>query len=102
MAATPLSLPAAGHTRRPAAINRGADGQRRARALHQPRRGEPAAPPSKGQRWGTIAYMVAIHLLAVVALLPRFWSWQAVATLLILYWVTACLGVTIGYHRLLS
>ena len=68
MAATPLSLPAAGHTRRPAAINSGTDGLRRARALHQPRRGEPAAPPSKGQRWGTIAFMVAIHLLAVVAL----------------------------------
>jgi stearoyl-CoA desaturase (delta-9 desaturase) len=25
-----------------------------------------------------------------------------VASLLVLYWVTACLGVTIGYHRLLS
>jgi hypothetical protein len=43
-----------------------------------------------------------VHALALVALLPRFWSVQAVATLVILYWVTACLGVTIGYHRLLS
>ena len=45
--------------------------------------------------------MAAIHILAALALLPMFWSWQAASTLLILYWVTACLGVTIGYHRLL-
>jgi hypothetical protein len=46
--------------------------------------------------------MAAIHVLAVIALLPLFWSVPAVASFLVLYWVTACLGVTIGYHRLLS
>jgi stearoyl-CoA desaturase (delta-9 desaturase) len=50
----------------------------------------------------TIVFMVVIHALALVALLPRFWSLPAVASLLVLYWITACLGVTIGYHRLLS
>jgi sn-1 stearoyl-lipid 9-desaturase len=49
-----------------------------------------------------VLFMVAIHVLALVALLPRFWSLPAVASFLVLYWVTACLGVTIGYHRLLS
>ena len=53
-------------------------------------------------RWGTIGFMIAIHALSVVALLPMHWSWQGATALLILYWVTACLGVTIGYHRLLS
>ena len=46
--------------------------------------------------------MLVIHVLAGVALFPQFWSWGSIATLLILYWVTACLGVTLGYHRLLS
>ena len=46
--------------------------------------------------------MIVIHILAGVALFPQFWSWGAAATLFILYWVTACLGVTLGYHRLLS
>jgi len=55
-----------------------------------------------GRRWGTVGFMAGIHILAVVALLPMFWSWQAVTSLAVLYWVTACLGVTIGYHRLLS
>jgi len=53
-------------------------------------------------RWGTVIFMIGIHILAVVALLPVFWSWTSVASLLVLYYVTACLGVTLGYHRLLS
>ncbi len=54
------------------------------------------------KRWGTIGFMFVIHCLTIFALFPQFWSWQAVITLLILYWITACLGVTLGYHRLLS
>ena len=54
------------------------------------------------KRWGTILFMAIIHALTIVALLPKFWSVPAVASLLILYWLTACLGVTLGYHRLLS
>jgi fatty-acid desaturase len=93
---------AARGTRRPAVINRGVSGGRRSVALHRPRAGEPVPTVKKGTRWGTIAFMVAIHGLAVVALLPRFWSLPAVASFLVLYWLTACLGVTMGYHRLLS
>ena len=74
----------------------------RARALHQPRRGEPTPAIERGRRWGTIGFMIAIHALGLLALLPRFWSPEAALTLLVLYWVTACLGVTLGYHRLLS
>ncbi len=54
------------------------------------------------KRWGTVGFMIAIHLLTAVALIPKFWSLQAFIAFLILYWVTACLGVTLGYHRLLS
>jgi len=100
--AAPLAPPQALHTRVPAAITAAAQAPARAAALHRPRRGEPAQAPRRGRRWGTLAFMVAVHLLAALALLPRFWSLPALATLLVLYWVTACLGVTIGYHRLLS
>ncbi len=59
--------------------------------------------PQKFQRrWGTIGFMTAIHVLTIFALQPKFWSFQNFSTFLILYWVTACLGVTLGYHRLLS
>jgi stearoyl-CoA desaturase (delta-9 desaturase) len=95
--------PASAGTRRPASINGGERGKRRAEALHQNLGGNsPSRQGPKSTRWGTIGFMAAIHGLAVVALLPQFWSWQAVTTFLVLYWLTACLGVTIGYHRLLS
>jgi fatty-acid desaturase len=89
------------HTRRPATISGGADNHRRAAALHQPRRGEPTPARQSGRQWVVIGYMAIIHVLAVVALLPRFWSWQAFGAFAVLYWITACFGVTIGYHRLL-
>ena len=74
--------------------------------LHRPRSSPPAIEPRAaavgGQPRGVLGFMVVLHALAAVALMPRFWSLPALASLLVLYWVTACLGVTIGYHRLLS
>ena len=59
-------------------------------------------PPKLHKTWGTIVFMLAIHLLSIFALQPKFWSMPAVITLFFFYWLTACLGVTLGYHRLLS
>jgi stearoyl-CoA desaturase (delta-9 desaturase) len=59
-------------------------------------------PPRLHKTWGTIFFMVAIHILSLVAIQPKFLSFPAVLSLLFFYWVTACLGVTLGYHRLLS
>ncbi|MGA1303983.1 MAG: acyl-CoA desaturase, partial [Cyanobium sp.] len=90
---TATSLPprpvAAQHTRRVAAISGGPHVLARSKAFTQPRRGEVPVPPTKGRRWGTLGFMVVIHALAIYALMPQFWSWPAVATLLVLYWVTA-------------
>ncbi|MCA8988625.1 MAG: acyl-CoA desaturase [Planctomycetaceae bacterium] len=41
-----------------------------------------------------------MHVLGVLAFF--YFSWQGLATLLVLHFVTACLGVTLGYHRLLT
>ncbi|HBH54663.1 MAG TPA: delta-9 desaturase, partial [Planctomycetaceae bacterium] len=38
---------------------------------------------------------------AAVAAFFHF-SWSGLAIALVLHWVTACLGVTLGYHRLLT
>jgi fatty-acid desaturase len=74
--------------------------------LHRPRGAHhdiaPVTPEAQGRDWAVILFMGALHVLALVALLPQFWSLTAIGTLAVLYWVTACLGVTIGYHRLLS
>ena len=50
--------------------------------------------------WETIAFMAAVHILAVVALFN--FSWAGFTAFLVLYYATACLGVTLGYHRLLT
>ena len=83
---------------RPIAKDKAMAASRKLQLTHKSNR----RPDRMHRRWGTIAFMLAIHLLTIFALSPRFWSFQAVATLLILYWITACLGVTLGYHRLLS
>ena len=59
-------------------------------------------PPRLHKTWGTILFMLAIHILSLIALQPQFWSLPAVTALFFFYWLTACLGVTLGYHRLLS
>ena len=52
--------------------------------------------------WLTFAYITAIHLVALLAFFPNFFSWSAVGVALIMHWVTGGLGVTLGFHRLLS
>lgn len=52
--------------------------------------------------WPTFAYIASIHLVALLAFLPNFFSWSAVGVALIMHWVTGGLGVTLGYHRLLT
>ncbi len=66
---------------------------------------ETAAPDTEGRfpngvNWVTGGWMIAMHVGAVAAL--WFVSWQALALCLVLHWVSACLGVTLGYHRLLT
>ena len=74
----------------------------RQRVLPSLKQGIRVDPRHQAFRWGTVLFMVVLHALALVALLPRFWSPSAVAVLLALYWITACIGVTLGYHRLLA
>ena len=50
--------------------------------------------------WPTISFFFLIHVLGIVAL--QQFSWSAFLMLIFLGWVTGCLGLTLGYHRLLS
>ncbi|MGB5592570.1 MAG: acyl-CoA desaturase [Crocosphaera sp.] len=52
--------------------------------------------------WTIIVYMASIHLVALLALLPSNFSWKAIGVTLILYWITGALGITLGFHRLIS
>ena len=53
-----------------------------------------------GVNWANFFWMLTINIGAVAA----FWhfSWTGLFVAIFMHWVTACLGVTLGYHRLLT
>ena len=53
-----------------------------------------------GVNWTNATWMTGMHIGAIAA----FWhfTWPAFAVFLFLHWATACLGVTLGFHRLLT
>jgi fatty-acid desaturase len=53
-----------------------------------------------GVNWSNLVFLSLAHLAAVAALF--FWSWPAVITAVVLYWVGGSLGIGMGYHRLLT
>jgi len=52
--------------------------------------------------WVNITYFGLIHIGALFALLPGNFRWDGVALFLILHWITGGLGITLGWHRLIS
>lgn len=52
--------------------------------------------------WGVIVFMALMHAGALLALLPANFSWSAIGVAVFLHWVTGGLGITLGWHRLVS
>ncbi|MGL5078826.1 MAG: acyl-CoA desaturase, partial [Waterburya sp.] len=52
--------------------------------------------------WGTIIYLTGIHCLALLALIPSNFNWSALGVAFLLYIMTAGIGVTLGFHRLVA
>lgn len=67
---------------------------------HARRLPEGAYPLSVNWRYAVV--LTLVHGLALLALVPALYSWQGVASLVAGYFVFGMLGITIGYHRLLS
>ncbi|HKZ77145.1 MAG TPA: fatty acid desaturase [Pyrinomonadaceae bacterium] len=59
-----------------------------------------AAKQKEDINWGSGAFLVLFHVGALAALF--FWSWPALITAVILYWIAGSLGIGMGYHRLLT
>src|SRR5262245_35265908 len=53
----------------------------------------------KGIDWVNAIWLGFVHVGAVVALLPYFFTWKGVALAIALYWVTGSLGICLGFHR---
>ena len=50
--------------------------------------------------WTNVIYFTVIHAGALLA--PWMFSWTALGIALFLYWLTASVGITLTYHRLLT
>lgn len=53
-------------------------------------------------QWTIILFMAAIHVGALFAFLPSNFSWAAVGLAVLFHWITGGLGITLGWHRLLT
>ena len=49
--------------------------------------------------WPTVVFLTIFHVASVLALF--FWSWPAIITAVILYWIGSS-GIGMGYHRLMT
>src|SRR6267142_6122610 len=54
----------------------------------------------EGINWHTAAFMAIFHIGAVAALF--MFNWKALVAAVVLWWISASLGVGMGFHRLLT
>lgn len=52
--------------------------------------------------WVNITFFAVLHIGALFALIPGNFNWRAVGVAVFLYWVTGGLGITLGFHRLVT
>src|SRR5467141_2130220 len=61
---------------------------------------ETIATERRGISWNTTVFMALFHIGAVAALFT--FKWQALVVAIVLWWMSASLGVGMGFHRLLT
>ncbi len=77
----------------------------------QPKRKDRASPARENKpqgeghdpwviNWPTVGWLVLLHVGAAFA--PWTFTWQALAVMLVLHWFNGCIGITLGFHRLLT
>ncbi len=49
-----------------------------------------------------IAFFIFIHLGALLAFIPSTFCWSAVALMIFMHWLTASVGICLGFHRYLT
>src|SRR3954471_23560518 len=52
--------------------------------------------------WAPVLWIGGLHLAALLAFVPGYFSWPALAVCLVLHWLTGGIGICMTYHRLLT
>ena len=61
-----------------------------------------AQPAPARLAWVPLIWIGALHLLALLAFVPAYFSWSGVAVCILLHWLTGGIGICLTYHRLLT
>jgi stearoyl-CoA desaturase (delta-9 desaturase) len=61
-----------------------------------------AKPESAGIAWAPLIWIGALHVGALLAFVPSFFSWWALLVCAVLHWFTGGIGICMTYHRLLT
>jgi fatty-acid desaturase len=59
-------------------------------------------PSASRIAWPPLLWVGALHLGALLAFVPAFFSWTALLVCLVLHWLTGGVGICMTYHRLLT
>ena len=59
-------------------------------------------PGRTGIAWGPVLWIGGLHVGALLAFVPGYFTWQALAVCLLLHWLTGGIGICMTYHRLLT
>jgi fatty-acid desaturase len=59
-------------------------------------------PESAGIAWPSLIWIGVLHLGAMLAFVPEYFSWSALAACFVLHWLTGGIGICMTYHRLLT
>jgi len=52
--------------------------------------------------WQHVIVLTAVHLISLLALIPWFFTWSGLIVAILGHFIFGMLGITIGYHRLLT
>ena len=52
--------------------------------------------------WPVLIGITAMHVLSLAVFNPAYFSWSGFLLFLLFAWLTACVGITLTYHRLLT
>ena len=64
--------------------------------------GKPHVAHANNINWAAAIWLGLIHVGALAAFLPSTFSWSGLVLVFVLHWLCGCVGITLGYHRMLT
>ena len=70
--------------------------------MYRPGQIKQIAQRAQSINWRNAGFFIVLHLLAILAFLPSYFSWTGAAICILGIFVFGLLGINVGYHRMLT